>query len=66
MEPKELVQFLLQDNTCHLGRSQISAQNALRRFHERILGLLVNWMVSLYNNNLNGILTDEMGLGKTI
>ena len=24
------------------------------------------WMVSLYNNRLNGILADEMGLGKTI
>ena len=23
-------------------------------------------MVSLYNNNLNGILADDMGLGKTI
>ena len=26
----------------------------------------VQWMVSLYNNSLNGILADEMGLGKTI
>lgn len=26
----------------------------------------VQWMVSLYNNHLNGILADEMGLGKTI
>ena len=26
----------------------------------------LNWMVSLYNNNLNGILADEMGVGKTI
>lgn len=26
----------------------------------------VQWMVSLYNNRLNGILADEMGLGKTI
>ena len=26
----------------------------------------VQWMVSLYNNGLNGILADEMGLGKTI
>lgn len=30
----------------------------------QILGL--NWLVSLYNNKLNGILADEMGLGKTI
>ena len=26
----------------------------------------LQWMVSLYNNNLNGILADDMGLGKTI
>lgn len=26
----------------------------------------MNWLVSLYNNSLNGILADEMGLGKTI
>ncbi|OAG31879.1 ATP-dependent helicase STH1/SNF2 [Nematocida displodere] len=26
----------------------------------------VEWMVSLYNNKLNGILADEMGLGKTV
>ena len=26
----------------------------------------LQWLVSLYNNKLNGILADEMGLGKTI
>ena len=26
----------------------------------------LTWMVSLYNNHLNGILADEMGLGKTV
>ena len=26
----------------------------------------IQWMISLYNNKLNGILADEMGLGKTI
>ncbi|KAJ7568362.1 hypothetical protein O6H91_01G029300 [Diphasiastrum complanatum] len=26
----------------------------------------LRWMVSLYNNHLNGILADEMGLGKTV
>ena len=26
----------------------------------------LQWLVSLYNNRLNGILADEMGLGKTI
>lgn len=26
----------------------------------------LQWLLSLYNNKLNGILADEMGLGKTI
>ena len=26
----------------------------------------LNWLVNLYNHNINGILADEMGLGKTI
>ena len=26
----------------------------------------LQWLISLYNNNLNGILADDMGLGKTI
>ncbi|UYV80458.1 SMARCA5 [Cordylochernes scorpioides] len=26
----------------------------------------LNWMIALYNSNLNGILADEMGLGKTL
>jgi ATP-dependent helicase STH1/SNF2 len=26
----------------------------------------LTWLVSLYNNKLNGVLADEMGLGKTI
>ena len=26
----------------------------------------MQWMLSLYNNKLNGILADEMGLGKTV
>lgn len=26
----------------------------------------VEWLVSLYENGINGILADEMGLGKTI
>ena len=35
---------------------------ALRDY--QMVGL--QWMVSLYNNKLNGILADEMGLGKTV
>ena len=44
----------------------------LRHFHLRFLKPFhfnfnsLEWMVSLYNNSLNGILADEMGLGKTI
>ena len=30
----------------------------------QVVGL--QWLLSLYNNKLNGILADEMGLGKTI
>ena len=30
----------------------------------QLVGL--QWMVSLFNNRLNGILADEMGLGKTV
>lgn len=30
----------------------------------QMLGL--RWLISLFNNGLNGILADEMGLGKTI
>ena len=26
----------------------------------------LNWLINLYENNLNGILADDMGLGKTI
>ena len=26
----------------------------------------LQWLLSLFNNNLNGILADEKGLGKTI
>jgi ATP-dependent DNA helicase len=35
---------------------------ALRDY--QIVGL--NWLISLYENGLNGILADEMGLGKTL
>ena len=26
----------------------------------------LNWMISLFENGINGILADEMGLGKTV
>lgn len=31
-----------------------------------VLQVGLQWMLSLYNNKLNGILADEMGLGKTV
>lgn len=36
----------------------------LLMFRYQMNGL--RWLVSLYNNHLNGILADEMGLGKTV
>ena len=38
-------------------------QDVIMRDYQ-LLGL--KWLVSLYNNRLNGILADEMGLGKTL
>jgi ATP-dependent helicase STH1/SNF2 len=43
-------------------QSSLLVGGALKDY--QIKGL--QWMVSLYNNRLNGILADEMGLGKTI
>ncbi|KAF7683648.1 SWI/SNF chromatin-remodeling complex subunit snf22 [Astathelohania contejeani] len=58
---------------------EYSCNTALRNFHlinqpEGLTGGLlkdyqlrgVEWLISLYNNKLNGILADEMGLGKTV
>lgn len=42
---------------------QVPPNNAKLRKYQ-LVGL--QWMVSLYNNRLNGILADEMGLGKTV
>ena len=44
------------------AQAQILVGGTLKEY--QIKGL--EWMVSLYNNSLNGILADEMGLGKTI
>ncbi|KAL6776891.1 hypothetical protein ACKKBF_B03890 [Auxenochlorella protothecoides x Auxenochlorella symbiontica] len=55
----------------HSNREAIAEQPSLlrppgdARLREyQLVGL--QWMVSLYNNHLNGILADEMGLGKTV
>ena len=55
-------------NLTHTNVEEITQQptlldgGILKKYQQ--IGL--NWMVSLYNNKLNGILADEMGLGKTI
>ena len=52
----------------HRVRERVTKQSALlvggTLKPYQIQGL--EWLVSLYNNHLNGILADEMGLGKTI
>ncbi|KFM28455.1 ATP-dependent helicase BRM [Auxenochlorella protothecoides] len=55
----------------HSNREAIAEQPSLLRppgdaklREYQLVGL--QWMVSLYNNHLNGILADEMGLGKTV
>lgn len=54
--------------TAHRNKEEINEQPRMlvggRLKDYQIKGL--QWMVSLYNNHLNGILADEMGLGKTI
>lgn len=55
-------------NVTHSTKEEIPEQptllegGTLKRY--QMAGL--QWMISLYNNKLNGILADEMGLGKTI
>jgi ATP-dependent helicase STH1/SNF2 len=55
-------------NTAHKVKEVIEEQPSIlvggKLKDYQIKGL--QWMVSLYNNRLNGILADEMGLGKTI
>jgi ATP-dependent helicase STH1/SNF2 len=52
----------------HSIKEEIEEQPKLLTFGQlksyQMAGL--KWLVSLYNNRLNGILADEMGLGKTI
>ncbi|KAJ3265203.1 hypothetical protein HDU77_006058 [Chytriomyces hyalinus] len=52
----------------HRIKEKISKQSSLlvggQLKEYQVKGL--EWMISLYNNRLNGILADEMGLGKTI
>lgn len=65
------------EEDAELLQNNKSAQKASFRFEEtpsyvshskmrdyQVRGL--NWMISLYENGINGILADEMGLGKTL
>lgn len=68
-EPKdEETENLDYYNTSHRIKEVVTQQSSLlvggTLKEYQIKGL--EWMVSLYNNRLNGILADEMGLGKTI
>ncbi|CAN6455544.1 unnamed protein product [Victoria cruziana] len=55
-------------NLAHAVNERIIKQPSLLRAGTlrdyQLVGL--QWMLSLYNNKLNGILADEMGLGKTV
>ncbi|KAJ4955280.1 hypothetical protein NE237_012063 [Protea cynaroides] len=55
-------------NLAHAVNERIMRQPSMLRAGTlrdyQLVGL--QWMLSLYNNKLNGILADEMGLGKTV
>jgi ATP-dependent helicase STH1/SNF2 len=55
-------------HTAHRIKETVTQQSSLltggKLKEYQVKGL--QWMISLYNNHLNGILADEMGLGKTI
>ncbi|KAL6848387.1 hypothetical protein ACP4OV_021681 [Aristida adscensionis] len=55
-------------NLAHAVSERVTKQPSLLRAGTlrdyQLVGL--QWMLSLYNNKLNGILADEMGLGKTV
>lgn len=55
-------------NLTHTTKEEVTQQPSLLEGgvlkSYQLVGL--QWLVSLYNNKLNGVLADEMGLGKTI
>ena len=55
-------------NLTHTNTEDITVQPSLLEggLLKKYQQVGLSWMVSLYNNKLNGILADEMGLGKTI
>ncbi|XP_041379818.1 LOW QUALITY PROTEIN: SWI/SNF-related matrix-associated actin-dependent regulator of chromatin subfamily A member 5-like, partial [Gigantopelta aegis] len=63
-EDEELLEDELNDTTItHFNESPWYIKNGKMRDYQ-LRGL--NWMISLYENGINGILADEMGLGKTL
>ena len=62
---EELVWYLCSvDEAVADQPSMLIGPNGAKLREYQMVGL--KWMVSLYNNHLNGILADEMGLGKTV
>lgn len=54
-------------------RMKLTSSPVLQRFLPLMVGEMrdyqlrgVRWLISLYQNGLNGILADQMGLGKTV
>ncbi|EGC36924.1 hypothetical protein DICPUDRAFT_97424 [Dictyostelium purpureum] len=55
---------ILSKKSSHLVIEQPDLMTGGKLKEYQVTGL--EWLVSLYNRNLNGILADEMGLGKTV
>ncbi|XP_073317102.1 ATP-dependent helicase BRM-like [Primulina huaijiensis] len=66
--PKENTSVNKYYNLAHAVNERVNRQPSMLRAGTlrdyQLVGL--QWMLSLYNNKLNGILADEMGLGKTV
>ena len=63
----QLKEYQLKGAPCPAQHTQHAPTLTLdARTHRCRAAAGLQWMVSLYNNSLNGILADEMGLGKTI
>ncbi|XP_073307969.1 ATP-dependent helicase BRM-like isoform X1 [Primulina huaijiensis] len=66
--PKENTSVNKYYNLAHAVSERVTRQPSMLRAGTlrdyQLVGL--QWMLSLYNNKLNGILADEMGLGKTV
>eukprot|EP00123_Amoebidium_parasiticum_P017207 comp23754_c0_seq2/m.41063 comp23754_c0_seq2/g.41063 ORF comp23754_c0_seq2/g.41063 comp23754_c0_seq2/m.41063 type:complete len:1012 (-) comp23754_c0_seq2:256-3291(-) len=63
-EDEELVEAAKQEKEHHIFTESPAYIEGGQMRDYQIRGL--NWMISLYENGINGILADEMGLGKTL